>query len=151
MFSIIEIILSGLLWRLRGIMGWPFTALFALVQAWSLWPLFGEWSLLFALWIIAGEPTGWRPKVIWRGGDWIRCALIAVRIGGIGAVAVPISTWLQDNLDEPPFLNNPREFRLPFWSSTKRLFDWRGAWNEVYFGLIFSAILQLLIFMGGGA
>ena len=32
-------------------------------------------------------------------------------------------------------------FKLWFWSDPKYLLDWRGAWNAVYFGAIFAAIL----------
>lgn len=143
MVLVIQWLLSGLFWRLRGIMGWPFTVLFALVQAWTLWPIFGAWSLLFSLWIVAGEPTGWKPKHIWDNGDWWSSTIHGFRIGGIGAIAVPLSTWLH-SFGEPPFPNNPKAFRLPFWKSPKFLLDWRNAWNEVYFGLIFSGIVSLV-------
>lgn len=137
----IEILLSGLFWRLRGIMGWPFTVLFALVQVFALYPVIGNWSLLFGLWVFAGEPTGWKPKAIWDRGEWWRSALLGFRIGGIGAVCVPLSTWLHDKIGEPPFPNNPKAFKLPFWDSPKFLLDWRGAWNEVWFGIVFNIII----------
>ena len=156
----IEVLLSGLFWRLRGIMGWPFTALFALIQAWTLWSAFGAWSLLFSLWIIAGEPTGWKPKHILDRGDWIEAATDGLRIGGIGAIAVPLSTWLHRRFGEPPFPNNPKPFYRPSWlpfqswlipawtdKKPKHVLYWSGAFNEAYFGLIFSLVLQLIVVM----
>lgn len=145
MSEILQILFSGLLWRLRGILGWPFTVLFSLVQSWTLWPVFGAWSLLFSLWIIAGEPTGWKPKHIQDRGDWIEAATDGFRIGGIGAIAVPLSTWLHRRFGEPPFPNNPKAFKLPFWDSPKFLLDWRGAWNEFYFGAFFSFTVQCFV------
>lgn len=146
-FIMNDLLMSGLLWRLRGIIGWPGTVAFALVQALTLWPLLGEWSVLFSLWVVLGEMIGWKPKKIWDSGDWWKSSLYGFLIGGIGAIAVPLSTWLHRKFGEPPFPNNTKAFSLPFWSSPKFLLDWRGAWNEVYFGLIFSATLQGVIWL----
>ena len=142
----IEALLSGLLWRLRGIVGWPGTLAFASVQVWTLWHVVGEYSLIYGLWIMLGEPTGWKPKKIWDSGDWKGSALYGLRIGLIGGIAVPLSTWLQREFGEPRIkaLENPKAFKLPFWDSYKFLLDWRGAWNEVYFGIIFSLLVQVL-------
>lgn len=145
--TILLIVLSGLLWRLRGIMGWPFTVLFAAAQAFPLMPVIGGWVGLFALWIMLGEPTGWKPKYITDRTDWFWAAVSGLKIGGIGAIAVPLSSWLHDRFGEPPFPNNPREYTLPFWTQKKRLLDWRGAWNEVYFGMIFSGIIQAVVLL----
>ena len=141
MFSMSELLLSGLFWRVRGIFGWPGTLLFALVQAYTLSD-YGYYSLLFALSIMLGEPSGWKPKAVWDDGDWKRSALLGARIGLIGAVAVPLSTWLHLKFGEPPFPNNPKPFYFRFWSGPKYLLDWRGTWNEVYHGVIFSLIVQ---------
>jgi hypothetical protein len=126
-------------------MGWPFTVLFGLLQAAALWPIFGIWSLLFTLFIMAGEPTGWKPKLIWDNGDWKGASILGARIGLIGALAVPLSVWMEKIIPEPQInaLQNPRKFKLPFWSKPKSLLDWRGAWDEVYFGLVFRIILQV--------
>lgn len=160
MTILFKAILSGLFWRFRGIMGGPFTVLFGLLQAVILAPVVGWWSLLFSLWIIVGEPSGWMPKAIKDDGDWWRSALLGLRIGGIGAIALPLSTWLQDRFGEPriSWLENPRPFFRPTWlpfqswlipgwtdKKPKYLLDWRGAWNEAYFGAIFSLILTLVI------
>lgn len=147
MALVLMLLLSAVLWRLRGIVGWPGTALFALVQASTLWPVVGAWGLLFALWIVIGEPTGWKPKYIVDRGAWWQSALAGLRIGLLGAIAVPLSTWLHQRIGEPPFPNNPEAFSLPFWSTPKHLLDWRGAWNEVYFGLIFSAGVHLTLLL----
>lgn len=146
MSELLQILLSGLFWRLRGILGWPFTVLFSLVQAWTLWPVFGAWSLLLSLWIMLGEPTGWKPKKIWNSHEWIKSSLQGLKIGLVGGIAVPLSTWLQREFGEPriKILENPKAFKLPFWNSYKFLLDWRGAWNEVYFGVIFNSLVQVL-------
>lgn len=142
----IELALSAVLWRMRGIIGWPGTLGFALVQAWTLWSVVGYWSLLFSLWIMAGEPTGWKPKKIWDNGDWKGSALYGLRIGLIGGIAVPLSTWVHKELGEPRIkaLERHKAFKLPFWKSHKFLLDWRHSWNEFYFGLIYSATLQII-------
>lgn len=131
-----------ILWRLRGIAGWPFTLLFAAVQTAILWQVAGSWSLLFGLWIVAGEPTGWKPKLVWDRGDWFGAAKYGFRIGGLGAIAVPLSTWLHRRFGEPDIksLQNPREFNAWFWSSRKQWLNWTGAWNEVYFDVIFTCL-----------
>lgn len=131
-----------ILWRLRGIAGWPFTVLFASIQTAILWQAAGYWSLLFGLWIIAGEPTGWKPQHILDRGDWIEAAADGFRIGGIGAIAVPLSTWLHIRFGEPDikFFQNPHESDSRFWSSRKQWLNWTGAWNEVYFDAIFTCL-----------
>lgn len=143
----IELLLSGLLWRLRGVIGWPGTLLFALVQAWTLWPVSSEFALFFALWIMVGEPTGWKPKYIRDRHQWATCALYGARIGLIGGLAVPLSTALHMMFGEPSFPNNPKPTQFFFKRSPSYLLDWRNAWNEVYFGLIFSGVLQCLVFL----
>lgn len=142
----IQLILSALFWRVRGIIGWPGTLAFALVQVWTLWDVFGEYSLIYGLWIMLGEPTGWKPKKIWDNGDWKGSALYGLRIGLIGGIAVPLSTWIHREFGEPRIkaLESPKAFKLPFWKSHKFLLDWRHSWNEVYSGLIFNGILQIL-------
>lgn len=137
------IALSGILWKLRGVCGWPFTVLFSLVQVYILWPV-GPWAWLMFIWIMLGEPTGWKPKHI-LDGDWLSAAWHGFRIGGIGAIAVPLSTWIHLRFGEPMFPNNQKPFHLPFWDEPKYLLDWRGAWNEVYMGAIFSLTLALII------
>ena len=139
----IEIFLSGIAWRLRGIIGWPGTLVFSLIQAFMLWPELGEYSLLFSLWIMLGEPTGWKPKYA-NAGDWRKSAIYGLRIGLIGFFAVPISTAIQKYIGEPPILTNERPFNLYFWSGPKYLLNWSGAWNEFYFGIIFSSVVYFL-------
>lgn len=148
--AVLIMVLSGVLWRLRGIIGWPGTLLFSLVQVATLYPVGGHSAWLYALFIMAGEPTGWKPKTVWDDGDWKRSALLGARIGLIGAVSVPLSTWLHLKFGEPPFPNNPKPFYFRFWSGPKYLLDWRGSWNEVYHGLIFSAVLQAMLVLAGG-
>lgn len=138
----IEIILSGLFWRLRGIIGWPGTLLFSLVQVFTLYPLLDYWSFLFGLFIMAGEPTGWKPKLILDNGDWKQSAILGARIGLIGAISVPLSTLIHLKVGEPRIPNSPKQTNLIFWSEPKQLLNWTGAWNEVYFGVISSLILQ---------
>lgn len=116
-------ILSGILWRIRGILGWPFNIAFGCVQAWTLWPALGKYALLAIPLIWLWEGPGWEPKH-W---DWVK--------------KFPWN-WEPDI----KFLQNPKEFKLPFWKQPKYLLDWRGAWNEVYFGVIFNIILQVGIY-----
>jgi hypothetical protein len=152
MIELITILASGILWRLRGIMGWPFTMLFAIVQAGIVAPILGKYALLYGLWIMVGELSGWKPKLIWDDGDWWKASAKGFLIGGVGAIAVPLSTWLARVIPEPQIkaLQNPHWFKLPFWSSKKQLLNWCGSWNEMYMGAIFSFILQLGAALRGG-
>ena len=109
--------------------------------------MIGSCAFLFALWIMAGELSGWKPKLIWDKGEWWGAAFTGVLIGGIGAIGVPLSTLIQRKLGEPRimFLENKKEYKLPFWEHKKQLFNWTGSWNEVYFGMIFSIVLQMIL------
>lgn len=145
MIALTILLLSGLLWRLRGIMGWPLTLLFSLVQAATLSPAVGLWGLLIVPLILLGEPTGWKPKLVWDNADWKGSAVLGMRIALIGAIAVPLSCWLADKLPEPQIkvLQNTRWFKLPCWEHKKQLLNWHGSWNEVWFGMIFNSILAM--------
>lgn len=117
----LEALASALCWRYRGILGWPFTLLFALIQVGVLAQALGPWALIIAPAIMLWEPVGWKPK------DW----------------NLPAWTRWEPNVK---FFQNPKAFKLPFWSDPKHLLDWRGAWIEVWFGLFFNLVVQVVAY-----
>lgn len=125
----IEILASALFFRLRGIIGWPGTLLFGFVQAYTLSD-FGWYALLAVVFVMAWEPTGWKPK------DW----------------DLPAWTQWEPNIKA---LQNPRPFYRPAWLSSwlipawtddnpKYFLDWRGAWIEIYFGGLVGFLVLLI-------
>ena len=118
MIGALIVALSALFWRIRGILGWPGTLAFGLVQAFTLYPIFGSYSLLATLLILILEPYGWKPKN-WNLPAWTR--------------------W------EPQikFLQNPRPFKVPGYDNPKFLLDWRGAWVEVWAGMVVSILINI--------
>lgn len=155
MIDLLRIIASAVLWRYRGILGWQMTWLFAAVQAWTVWPVAGYWSLLYFVWIAWGELSGWKPKLIWDYGDWWGATFKGFLIGGVGAISVPLSTWMARVIPEPQIkaLQNQKAYSRPAWDKykllnwdePKHLFNWRNSWNEVYMGAAFSLILTIII------
>lgn len=139
MIAILSIIASGILWRMRGIgiSGSKFA--FAIIQSTAFYnhPAF---AFLFMGWIVLGEIWGWKPKLIKDNREWLKCSGMGLMIGGLGAIAVPLSTYLHIKYGEPTSPNNPKQYQL--FGKTIVPFDWTGAWNEVYFGMIFSIIVQ---------
>lgn len=159
MVSIATIILFGLLWRLRGIYGWPATWTFAALCAWVLRD-YGWFAIGYAVWVAFGELSGWKPKLIWDSRSWINAAARGFLIGGVGAITVPLSTYLHERFGEPKHPSSHYSHRWPDinWEPILKLrrpyidvwiqkypFYWVGAWNEFYNGVIFGALLVMTI------
>lgn len=135
---------GAILWRLRGMYGWPGTLAFAMLIYW----ITGEWW--YALWVYLGELPGWgapmgqvrgdidpdrKPERYqrWFGGyfwlhPWQALAFRGFWIGGIGAVALPLSVWLSLKYS-------------PAWP--KKWWSW--GWAEAYFGALFVALLMFIV------
>ena len=132
---------SAFSWRMRGVYGWPFTILWA----WPFAAYFGhgwdKWTLPILLVSHIGETVGWKPKAA-RAGRWWECAWRGAFIWGVGAILVPLSTWLHMRFGEPSW---PRSNFTHFTGTiARRPLDWFYAWNEVYFGALFGLVAVTL-------
>lgn len=146
LLSILAIVLSALLWRARGSgVGAKATVAFACVQAITVAPAIGLWSLVFAVWISLGELSGWKPKEIKDHRSWLKAAVFGFLIGGFGAITVPASTWLAEHLPEPQLkmFKSRRLYSGWYVSEPSELMNWNGAWNEVYNGALYSIFVQV--------
>ncbi len=147
----VETFLGALFWRLRGMGGpagpsWAWTLAFSilcagiLIQA-GVSPLLAG---VYALWINAGERPGWGAPIgqvmgdadpnrepewyqLWFNGfmwrhPWAALAFRGALIGGIGAMAFPLSVWLHKHV-------------------TSRI----EASNEWWFGGLFVLVLQFVL------
>lgn len=131
---------SALTWRLRGVYGWPGTVAWAWGWAAYLGHGWDSWTLPILLLSHAGETVGWKPKAC-RGGNWLACAWRGAFIWGVGALLVPLSTWLHLRFGEPRW---PRNNFVHFTGTVARQpFNWTYAWNEVYFGALFGLFVAI--------